>query len=329
MSKELAWVEGAFNTAQEVVGDVVEKGEDALCDVWKAVIPPPLQQGLKLTQQQPWRGLWRGFNLTAPTMVQFALPPITFPLAILFFPILIWLETTRIAFAIFANCGRVTTTLQREAADLILVLDQLGPNKPVGQVIRTTLNLAGQGGIVTSFDQFYPKIRALLNPVSRKQPMSANAVLTFAMASAQMSGDARVIGLVTQTDSQLAALEETAVQVMGPSNNSGTKSTTASASSTNKSTPARQPRSKAATREASRQAARDRQAAREAKNPALEAERTAARAPAVERARLAALERASSRESALQASGGMGGYKALIGVLALGGLGLLWMRGKK
>ena len=197
-----------FEGVQTVTTNVVEGAEDAACELWNAALPPPLKKGLQVTQQAPWRDVWRGANLTLATVAPFLVMPFTLPLALFFYPILIWLETSRIAFAIFANCGRVTDTLQQEAADALNLLDALSPTTPQGRLFRKILTMAGASPIVDAYDSVVPSLRAILDPAADGRPVSLEDVVQFATASAEISGDVEFSDFVTSSSRELAELEE-------------------------------------------------------------------------------------------------------------------------
>lgn len=225
----LAFVDNAFGAAQRFVGDAYETAEDAVCDTWMALIPEPVRNGLTATQQEPWRSIWRGANLTIASAAPFLVMPFTLPLALFFYPILIWLETTRLAFAVVANCGRISTTLKNEAGDLLGIIDVLSPRTAQGRLARGILNAAGASNLVDSYDTIAPSLRTILTQIHTQEELSLSALISFATASAGLAGDAEFADWIHEADRNIREVEqnlEAAVAAVNASTSSRTSGNT-------------------------------------------------------------------------------------------------------
>ena len=209
MSDPFGFIGDAWDATTGFAGDVVVGVESSVCNVWKAVLPDGVENALRMTTRNPWRSMWRGGNFLVASYAPFALMPITFPLAILFYPILIWLETIRIAWAIFANCGSVTRTLQNESKDLLDLLDFLSPNTPQGRTLRTVVTLAGASGLLDSYDTMGPPLRAFLTPVSRGTVPDPSTFVALAATTADLSGpDTPYTKVATSSKDSLVEVEK-------------------------------------------------------------------------------------------------------------------------
>ena len=195
--------DGVQNFGRNVTNAV----EDTVCDAWKSVIPGQLQQFLLASQQQPWRAIQRGMSLTAAQAVPFSVMPFTLPLVIFFFPLVITFETARVAFALFANCGRASQTIANEAADILFVLDNFAPGTPQGILARTILNAAGAGVVVTAYDAIQGPARTLLVPLSQNRNVQPSDVAALALAVGRVVGDEDLLAFMSQSATQIDQLE--------------------------------------------------------------------------------------------------------------------------
>lgn len=210
----MAAIDSLGNSIQEGFESVVDDAEDVACNAWKAVIPMPLKNALYATQQQPWRNITRAVSFTAPSLLPLAVMPFTMPLALFFYPMVIWFETMRITMAVIANCFRASTVLKNEARDLLELLDAFSPNTAAGRIARRALNAAGAGIIVEVYDVINGPARGVLVPLSQGRPVEISQVLQLAEVAIVLSGDAELISTVTAGKAAMNQVEADITKVL-------------------------------------------------------------------------------------------------------------------
>ena len=201
---------GAKRAGKQALAKIAEAGASA-CDV----LPDWVVAGMAKTQENPWRKIQRFMSFTIPGIVPLLVMPFTFPLTLFFYPILIFLETNRLAFALVANCFDVSRTMKTEACDIMSIIDFLSPATTTGRIARGVMQGAGAGELLGLYDEFAPKVKAVCGPMCAGNAPSIGALIALGEATASMADDADIVGSVQLSDDEMSDMEAVMTLALG------------------------------------------------------------------------------------------------------------------